>query len=244
MQSEGEAGARRANPDAKYIGDLTGSYLLASREASPEGEPRVFGCRSRSVSARMVVLQAPVRGTVGEKLVLKLDTLGLLKARIVRLNEDGFVADLTVGEKEAETLAARIDWLKQRYLKSLPDRREGKRWLPRDSRSSLILSDKRELDCFIIDVSATGVAVSADVAPQLGHPIVIGAVLGRVVRRFECGFAVEFLVPQPAERIEQMIAPVKENKRDMLAEALASAEAMYAASRPVPEAAAESAVTE
>ena len=229
MISESEPGAARTALDAKYIGDLSGSYLLASREAGPEGSPRVFGCRSRSVSTRLVVLQAPVRGQIGEKLVLKLDTLGLLKARIVRLHRDGFVAELKVGEKAAETLAARIDWLKQHYLKSLPDRREGKRWLPRDAHSSLILSDKRELDCFIIDVSTTGVAVSADVTPELGHPIVVGAVLGRVVRRFDCGFAVAFLMPQSIERAEQLIAPVRENKRDLLAETLAAAEAMYAA---------------
>ena len=90
MISESEPGAARTALDAKYIGDLSGSYLLASREAGPEGTPRVFGCRSRSVSTRLVVLQAPVRGQIGEKLVLKLDTLGLLQE--VRANFSQVIA--------------------------------------------------------------------------------------------------------------------------------------------------------
>jgi hypothetical protein len=228
MQSAGESDARKIPRDVKYIGDLSGSYLLASREDCGDGTPRIFSCRSRSISPGMVVLQAPVKGHVGETLALKLDKLGLLKARILRLLGDGFAADLILGQKEADTLAGRIDWLKQHHLKSLPDRREGRRWLPRDAHSALIFDDRRELDCFIIDVSTTGVAVSADIMPQIGRPIVVGAVLGRVVRWFDSGFAVQFLMPQPVERVEQLIAPVKENKRDLLAEALATAEAVYA----------------
>ena len=229
MQPETETDARPIARDVKYIGDLRGTYLLASREESNDGRPRIFGCRSRSVSPQLVVLEAPVKGQVGETLALKLDTLGLLKAQILRLYSNGFAATLILNEKEVETLAGRVDWLKQHFLKSLPDRRDGKRWLPRDSHSSLILADRQEIECFIIDVSTTGVAISADHTPELGHPIVVGAVLGRVIRRFDSGFAVQFLLPQPADRVEQLIAPVRENKRDLLAEALAAAEAMLAA---------------
>jgi hypothetical protein len=229
MQPESETEKRAVARDVKYIGDLRGTYLLASREQGNDGRPRIFGCRSRSVSPQLVVLEAPVKGQVGETLALKLDTLGLLKAQILRLYSNGFAATLILNEKEVETLAGRVDWLKQHFLKSLPDRRDGKRWLPRDSHSSLILADRQEIECFVIDVSTTGVAISADHTPELGHPIVVGAVLGRVIRRFDSGFAVQFLLPQPADRVEQLIAPVRENKRDLLAEALAAAEAMLAA---------------
>ena len=51
-------------------------------------------------------------------------------------------------------------------------------------------------------------------------------------------------MPQMAERVEQMIAPVKQNKRDLLAETLAAAEAMYSASRAPPQAVADSPVSE
>ncbi|MEO8882795.1 MAG: PilZ domain-containing protein, partial [Devosia sp.] len=120
-------------------------------------------------------------------------------------------------------------WLKQKHLKSLPDRREAKRWLPRDSHSSLILPDKREIDCFIIDVSASGAAVSADVMPAMGHPVVVGTVLARVVRALEYGFAVQFLTPRDPQTVEPLLVPPKGSKRELLAQALAEAEAAYEA---------------
>jgi hypothetical protein len=207
---------------------LTGSYLLASREAYSGHEARIFSCRSRSVSPQMAVLQAPVKGEVGERAALKLDTLGLLRASINRVTPDGFVADLLLSRTEIAAIAGRIDWLKQKFLRSLPDRRESKRWLPRDSHSSLIMADRREVDCFIIDVSSTGVAVSADAMPDIGHPVVVGTVLGRVTRRLDAGFAVQFLSPHDPMKIESLLVPPRESKRDLLAQALAQAEASYA----------------
>jgi len=218
--------------DVKYIGDLTGSYLLASRQNSGSDQARIFGCRSRSVSPQMAVLQAPVKGAIGETLTLKLDTLGVLSARVARNTADGFIAELVLTKDEVTRIARRIEWLKQKHLKSLPDRRDAKRWLPRDSHSSLILADKREIDCFIIDVSASGAAVSADAVPELGHPVVVGTVLARVVRALEYGFAVQFLTPREPQTVEQLLVPPKGSKRDLLAQALAEAEAAYEASHP------------
>lgn len=223
--------------DVKYIGDLTGSYLLSSRQNYGSDQARIFGCRSRSVTPQMAVLQAPVKGMIGEMLTLKLDTLGVFKARVARNTSDGFVAEMLLTEGDVAKIARRIEWLKQKHLKSLPDRRDAKRWLPRDSHSSLILADKREIDCFIIDVSASGAAVSADVMPEMGHPVVVGTVLGRVVRRLEYGFAVQFLMSRDPQTVERLLVPPKGSKRDLLAQALAEAEAAYAATlAPVDEA--------
>jgi hypothetical protein len=218
--------------DVKYIGDLMGSYLLSSRQNSGSDQVRIFGCRSRSVSPQMAVLQAPVKGAIGETLTLKLDTLGVLGARVARNTPDGFIAELVLTKEETAKIARRIDWLKQKHLKSLPDRRDAKRWLPRDSHSSLILADKREIDCFIIDVSSSGAAVSADAMPGVGHPVVVGTVLGRVVRMLEYGFAVQFLTPREPQTVEHLLVPPKGSKRELLERALAEAEAAYEASHP------------
>jgi hypothetical protein len=215
--------------DVKYIGDLSGCYALSSREKQGDEMLRVFGCRSRSISRRMAVLQAPVKGTVGEPLALRLDVLGLLRATVSRLTPDGFVVDLVLRDQEAATLARRIDWLRRRHLQAVPEMRRAKRWLPRDSHSSLILGDKRQVDCFIIDVSTSGAAVSADAAPALGELVVVGSVFGKVVRRLDYGFAVQFLRLQEAQRIEVLLAPQGEHNRELLAEALAHAEAAVVA---------------
>jgi len=116
----------------------------------------------------------------------------------------------------------RIDWLKRKWLQSLPERRGAKRWLPRDPRSTLVLGANRTLDCFVIDVSCSGVAVSADLLPPVGMPLAVGMVPGRVVRRLEFGFAVQFLAEQQPEVIEGLLTALLPGRREAIAQALAA----------------------
>ena len=210
--------------DVKFIGDLAGSYLLSSRESYESDQARVFGCRARSLTVQMAVLAAPVAGAVGEMLALKLDDIGLIKASVARITSDGFAADLHVPEKDIAAMAARIDWLKQRRVHAIADRRLAKRWQPRNPRSLMIVGDRRDVPCFIIDLSTSGAALSADTMPQMGQPVVVGGVIGRVVRRLEAGFAIQFLTPLAADQVETLVAPMPEGKRDALYHALAMAE--------------------
>lgn len=209
--------------DVKYIGDLVGCYALSSRENYLDG-PRIFSCRSRSITPTMAVLQAPVAGAVGESLGLKLDVLGLMRASINRLLPGGFAVDLLLSEPDRALLAARLDWLKRRQLQAVDERRHARRWLPHDPHSVLILAGGVELPCFIADVSVSGAAVSADAAPAIGEPVVVGAVLARTVRRTEGGFAVQFLEEQKRSAVEQLLAPPPQSRHDMLVELLEAAE--------------------
>jgi hypothetical protein len=91
--------------------------------------------------------------------------------------------------------------------------------MPREPRSAVVLGNGDVLPCLVIDISASGAAVSADLDPQLGEPLAIGRVVGRVVRKLEVGFAVQFVAEQEPEVVEEMLrAP------DEWQEALASAE--------------------
>jgi hypothetical protein len=172
----------------------------------------------------MAVLDAPVAGAVGETLGLKLDALGLMRASIRKLLPGGFAVDLLLGDAERALLAARIDWLKRRHAQTVDERRQSRRWLPHDPHSTLILVGGVELRCFLADVSVSGAAVSADIAPSIGDPVVVGAVLARAVRRTEAGFAVQFLEEQKRETVEKLLAPPAESRHDMLVELLAAAE--------------------
>ncbi len=219
--------ARTIPADVKYIGDLVGCYVLSSREKY-EGGPRVFGCRSRSISSRMAVLQAPVPGAVGETVGLKLDTLGLLKASIQRLTDDGFVVELLLDDADRATLLARIGWLKRHHAQAATERRQSKRWLPRTSQSSLLLSGRRQLGCFVIDVSTTGAAVSADTLLAVSQPVAVGNLLARVVRPIEYGFAVEFVTEQTAAGVEAALVPPGDERREALMRLLDAAAAAAA----------------
>jgi hypothetical protein len=55
-------------------------------------------------------------------------------------------------------------------------------------------------------VSASGIAVFADVSPPMGTPIAVGKVVGRVVRHFNDGFAVHFSQLQDLATVEDLVA--------------------------------------
>jgi hypothetical protein len=79
------------------------------------------------------------------------------------------------------------------------------RIIPRDPYSTLVLADGTTIDCIVQDVSASGIAVLADVIPELRTPVAVGKIVGRVVRHFHDGFAVEFVQVQEADAVESLI---------------------------------------
>lgn len=187
--------------DVRFIGDVMGSYVLARRAQTP-GVVKVFACRARSISAFEAVLNAPVAGEPGDSFTATLDGLGIVRGRVTRVLPDGFAASFECTEAERAQLGARIDWLKRKSLKTVSDRRQHKRLLPRETRARLVLDDDARFDCFLIDMSQSGVAISADVLPPLGTSAGVGAVPGRVVRHLEAGFAVQFNQLQPLDQLE------------------------------------------
>ena len=82
--------------------------------------------------------------------------------------------------------------------------------MPRDPRSAVVLSGGEVLPCLVIDMSASGIAVSADYEPSLGEPLAVGRMVGRVVRRLEVGFAVQFIGSQDLEIVEELMRAPEE----------------------------------
>ncbi len=193
-----------ARVDTRFIGDLMGSYVLASR-AQGQSAVQVFACRARSISAFEAVINAPVSGTPGEGFTATFQGPGLLRGHVARVVDGGFVAGFDCTEHERAILASRIDWLKRKAQKAVSDRRAYKRVLPRETRSRLALGDGTTYECFLIDMSQSGVAVSADVLPPLGSVATVGSVPGRVVRYIEAGFAVKFNLLQQLDRLEAQL---------------------------------------
>lgn len=200
----GTPSAAAKHKDVRFIGDVMGSYVLASRTQTP-GAVQVFACRARSVSPHEAVVNAPVSGQVGDALTMTLQGLGIIRGRISRILDGGFAVALECSEQERAALGARIDWLKRRTLKTVSDRRAHKRVLPRETRANLTLGDGQRFDCFIIDMSQSGVAISADVLPPLGSLAGVGAIPGRVVRHIEAGFAVQFGKVQQIGQLEALL---------------------------------------
>ena len=51
----------------------------------------------------------------------------------------------------------------------------------------------------LIDISMSGAALNVDCEPPIGARVLVGATPAEVVRHVNCGIAVEFLSPLPAE---------------------------------------------
>lgn len=187
-----------------HVGAVTGRYVLGSR-ASMLGI-NVFACRLRSVSPTNFVAAAPVVGGIGDVVTASFGPFGTLRGQIVRHVVDGFVVGIQSTVVERAALATRIDAFRDRVWTGVADKRAEHRFMPGDPRSVLILDDGHVVPCLLVDYSASGVAVSADVAPTIGDKVTVGHVSGHVVRLFDVGFAISFDMLQIAEDIEELLA--------------------------------------
>ncbi|WP_297113386.1 PilZ domain-containing protein [uncultured Devosia sp.] len=193
--------------DVRFIGALAGRYALPERRHSPDEKIPVYACRLCSISTRMLVAVGPVVGKEGELVSSHFNEFGMLRGRITRRLASGFVTDLQLSDQDREKLGAKIDWHKRHVHAQVPDKREFRRFQPRDPRSTIVMADGQSIPCFIIDVSRSGAAISAHCWPELGTPMALGRVVGRVVRHLDVGFALQFIQLQEIEDLETLIKP-------------------------------------
>lgn len=165
----------------------------------------VHNCRLCSISTTLLVAIGPVVGLHGEGVCAHFDEFGILRGRIIRRLPSGFVLQLQLTTTERQTLGAKIEWRRKHVYGQLPDKRAHKRILPKDPRTVLTLGDGTSVPCSILDASQSGVAVSAPFRPDIGTPMAIGRLVGRVVRHFKGGFALKFLHMQAFEDLENLL---------------------------------------
>ena len=178
----GEQRDRRVNQRAKI--SVLGRYMLPSR--------REFPCQTIDMSPGGLALAAPVKGDIGDRIIVYLDTLGRVEGKIVRHLDDGFAMALTVTLAKRDKLGDQLTWVLNRQTLGLPEDRRHERIAPRISSSTMKLVDGREYRVKIIDISLSGVALKTDYQPALFDIVTIGDTAGRVVRHFTGGIAIEF----------------------------------------------------
>lgn len=196
--------ASQRSSDIRFIGALMGRYLLASRK-NRSHRVQVFACRLQSISPQLMVASAPVLGAPGEELSANFEPFGTVRGRVERLIDGGFSMAIETSAEERDLLIKRIGWYKKRVFHGVADKRVHRRVMPRDPRSTILFADGSRLPCLIIDMSRSGAALSADVQPDLGTPLAVGRVVARVVRWLDVGFAVQFLVEQEPESLEDRL---------------------------------------
>lgn len=190
--------------DIRYIGELPGCYALSERREE-DGEIPVYACRLKSISTHQAVITAAVMPRLGEGVAAHIKDFGMLRAHVMREMPTGFVIEFDQDDAARAKLAAKIAWRKSNFGVTPVDKREFPRILPRNPRTVLTMHDGKLWPCFVIDVSQSGAAVSAAILPGKGTPLAVGSMVGRVVRRLDVGFAVQFLEQQPTEHLERML---------------------------------------
>ena len=166
---------------------LIGRYMLADR--------REFPCQTIDMSPGGLAVHAPVKGQVGERVVIYLDQIGRVEGAIARLLETGFAISMTVPPLKREKLADQLTWLANRHALGMKEDRRHERIEPVHKRTTLHLADGRELHVKLIDISLSGAAMQVDYRAPIGTPVTIGETPARIVRVFEGGVAVEFVRP-------------------------------------------------
>lgn len=176
---------------------LMGRYMLANRQEFP--------CQTIDMSPGGLSVAGPVRGAIGEKVIVYIDVLGRVEGQIARHIEDGFAISLNMSVNKRDKIADQLTWLANRAKLGLPEDRRHERIEPRKRTNMLKLRDGREYQVRIIDVSLSGVAVRTDYKPPLNEPVTIGNTPGRVIRHFDGGIAIEFSRLLAAEKFDESI---------------------------------------
>jgi hypothetical protein len=197
-----------------------GNYTLPNWY-DPQGKLRTFACRTSRVSPFRMMVEVPVVGKVGDRLTSYFRDFGKFDGLISDTQTGSFLLELEMTRSVRENFASKLTWLEKKQKEpTTPDLRKDARIIPASPHSTLTLADGVTHECFVIDMSVTGVAVSAQVQPQIGMPLAVGACIGRVVRLLPDGFAVKFVEQQNRHDLGRLIAraaPSPSSSRSMAA---------------------------
>jgi hypothetical protein len=189
--------------------DLTmdGTYVLPNWY-DPQGRLRTFACRATRVSPFRMMVEAPVVGKVGDSLTSYFQDFGHFEGKISDTTTRGLLLELEMSQSMRARLAEKLIWLEKKTKDpfSISDVRKNPRFVPKASKSTLTLADDTVHGYHIMDVSMSGVAVSAEIQPPTGTPLAIGACIGRVVRHFPNGFAINFVKEQSRDELNRLVA--------------------------------------
>ena len=174
---------------------LYGRFMLEDRTE--------HACQVIDMSPGNVALRADRLAVTGERVIVYLDHVGRIEGVVTRRLQGGFAMTVNASEGKRDKLAAQLTWLANKHELDLPEDRRHERLQPRNPRNVVKLSDGRQYQCKIADLSLSGAGVEIEMKPELGTEVLLGSIRGRVVRHFADGVAIEFASLQRLETLEE-----------------------------------------
>ena len=184
---------------------VSGSYSL-HRWYDCDGKLRNFACRTKRVSPFRMIVDVPVVGKIGERVTSYFQDFGEFQCTISATLKSGFLMELDMTRARRAWMSEKLTWLEKKQKDdSIEELRRDARFVPQAAHTFLTVADGSTHPCFIIDVSTAGVAISCEYDPLIGTPLAVGACVGRVIRKFDNGFAVKFTDKQPRDDLVRLV---------------------------------------
>lgn len=153
-----------------------------------------------------MMVDVPVVGKVGERVTSYFQDFGEFQCTISATLKSGFLMELDMTRARRAWMSEKLTWLEKKQKDaSVQELRNDARFVPQVAHTFLTLADGSTHACFIIDVSTAGVAISCEYDPPVGTPLAVGACVGRVIRKFENGFAVKFAEKQSRDDVVRLL---------------------------------------
>src|SRR6516164_4696232 len=139
--------------------EAQGTYTLPNWY-DPQGRLRSFACRTTRVSPFRMMVDVPVVGKIGDRLTSYFCDFGKFDGLISHTKASSFLLELEMTQSMRESLANKLTWLEKKQKRpSIPELRKDSRIVPASPQSTVTLADGTIHACFVIDISASGVAV-------------------------------------------------------------------------------------
>ena len=165
---------------------LLGRYMLS--------DLREYPCQTVDMSPGGVRVTCAVLGAEGERVVLYLEQIGRVEGTIARHPPGGIAVRLNATPRKRDKIASQLTWLANRESLGLPEGRTHERLTPARANITLRLDSGRDVAARVIDISMSGAAIATSSLPPIGASIVVGSTPCRVVRYFEGGIGVHFML--------------------------------------------------
>ena len=170
--------------------------IVGGRLLDPLG--REHDCRTLDMSPGDLRIAAPIGIDIGQRVVIYLEHFGRLAGAVTRCGEsDDFAVLLEASAHKREKMAEQLTWHVNKSKLDLNDLGEAIHPAQYVSRARIEMDNGDVIEGQILDFSLAGVTVKALRVPPLGAWVRVSGTYGKVARRIEGGFAVDF-EPKPA----------------------------------------------